>query len=355
MLSSFIFDKSIDVFIRKSTFLCVVKRGVLRLLIMVLCIYNKQDKLELIEKAIKNGAKSTRDIAIITKLKLSYVRSAIREYRIPFEHLKRRKNNQENFSPVEISEIIISTMQFNETNNLAEISRITNISPYIIRKYCQAEGLQIENNSREIYCLKKVPRIKNIDDLLEEGLTLKEIGRKLNYSRETIRQYVLATGQYNKQKIQKKLKRDEREIIDEFNKSNGVVNEAARNLGVSTYIVSKIWKQMELRYKRQRFSDEELMNVLSCYYAFNADTSYTAKIMKRAKSSILRQWQKFGLKTKGTSKFSLEKRKEIASYFYKDEFYQNSSKVASELGISRDSVYKIWRKEGFELKSRTGN
>lgn len=70
-----------------------------------------------------------------------------------------------------------------------EIFQLTGVSTYFTTKYLRKKGLLQKND------YGMIPRNKELDELIFEGLTLEAIGQKVSLTRERVRQYINQTDQ----------------------------------------------------------------------------------------------------------------------------------------------------------------
>ncbi len=145
---------------------------------------------EEIKQAIEDGAESIKEIA--ERLGISY--STVYNHRHDIE-LPTRKYKSKEFRIAEIRQAVKKGV-----GSMEELGEKVELSPGTIEKNYRSElkslGINLppyeENKYKSVY----VNRIKNRDRLIRRGLTLEQIAKKTNVTRERVRQYIVGTGQH---------------------------------------------------------------------------------------------------------------------------------------------------------------
>ena len=145
-------------------------------------IRNKQAKIEMIKKAINDGAISITDIMRRTGLK-SYVSRLAKNEGIQLPKYARLKD-------AESAESIRGALN-SGCDSLEELCKISNFkNSECLRRCCKKYDIELP---KDLIPYRQRPEI---DELVDKGLTLEEIGREVGINRERVRQYIDFSGQY---------------------------------------------------------------------------------------------------------------------------------------------------------------
>ncbi len=167
--------------------------------------YLREQRIDAINKAIENGLTSVRAIMRETGLARSTIYSLASQEGIALHKGKigRYKINQ-------INQESLAQALANNVNSLEELCKIGGFRTHGgLWKYCNEHNIKLPN-----YILPWKTR-PEIDVLIEQGLTQREIAKNVGLSFERIRQYINESGQYNEymriRKEQKELPKREEE------------------------------------------------------------------------------------------------------------------------------------------------
>ncbi len=146
-----------------------------------------------IRQAVEGGANSVEEVAELAGLGVTRVIIYAREARIDLpakvyrdesKVYKRRYNREERLAAINqaLSEGVKS---------LEELCRRTHLKPSGLWKFCNENSLALPS---DLIPFKYKPEL---DILIEQGLSLNEIGARTQNTREGVRQYINFSGQYN--------------------------------------------------------------------------------------------------------------------------------------------------------------
>ncbi|MBI5392641.1 hypothetical protein HZA96_02120 [Candidatus Woesearchaeota archaeon] len=155
----------------------------------------KKEYIEKIKEALEAGAVSDDEIAAAVGLTINIIR---RLYHLPkIKERRLRKFKKMLDEGVDSLEELVKGLGFNISN---------------IMKYCKEYNLKLPSN------IQPYPTKPEIDILIQQGLTLREIGKDVNLTGERVRQYINASGQYQtwleiKKQKKTRLKQSRTELV----------------------------------------------------------------------------------------------------------------------------------------------
>lgn len=236
--------------------------------------YNKEEKRDKIRKAVEEGGFSLEDISQRTGVDRFSVYRFVRE----FGSIKERR---------------ISTIRkaINEgVKSLEELCRRAGVkNPQSIWKYCEEYGIKMPDD------LEPFRYRPEIDELIDRGLSLADIGKEFGIGKEAVRQYIEYSGQYEffRRKREETKEKKRKEKINEkniFRSIHGFVEARARQLAkeqgwayemaVEYYLThpfkiryrtpfEKLVKLFELYEKARKKGEKVILRELADYAGFN--------------------------------------------------------------------------------------
>jgi hypothetical protein len=161
-----------------------------------------------------------------------------------------------------------------------EISEITGLNISTVSKYKRKLGLPFERiypkikKGNRIMEIKKTQRIPLRDRLISQGRTLIFIGKKEGVKRETIRQYILKTGQYTFWRKQREKRKKELENIRKYHIKKKkllsdiitkIIDRKREEIYEDEWAIEKTREYLSIHQNTKR-NFEEIYNVLYKYH-----------------------------------------------------------------------------------------
>ncbi len=156
-----------------------------------------QRNLGKINQAINEGAKSAKEISYKTELPDSMIRSydTSGKIKIPVKRIRLLSRK--------CKEHILKAIE-DGANSLESLCKKTGYKPSTLMEHCRRHHIQLPQN------LEPYGTRPEIDELIEEGITLREIGDKYGVTKEAIRIYLVGTNQHSVWKEKRREKKQEK-------------------------------------------------------------------------------------------------------------------------------------------------